>query len=794
MTARRNKSFHADNLVQGISQQIPEKRTLNHSEDQLNIIPSIFSGNTKRPALRHISNLWSALGDTAAYHKYIRDTVEKYHVIIDQGDLKVYEMETGLEKTVSFPDGKSYLTSVGTAEDTFAFQTLADHTFIANRERSVEMLTDVTAEVSNDGLLYVQQGDYETTYTVELDGVQVAEVITSDTDQTETGTSWIAQALKGQLITSLAGDPYTITGDGSILHISRTDSTDFTMTIKDSIGDTATSILRHSKQRFQDLPIRAPHDYHVHLTGSASNDFDDYYVKFVSDDPTNVDSEGVWVETIATGVPYALNAPTMPHVLKRLSDGTFEFSVATWEDRQVGDTTSNPDPSFVGKKLTGLFFFQNRLGFLAGTSSRTSQTAEHFNFWNTTARSTLDTDPVDLTSPSSTVIEMYYAFDFDEKLFIFGDTGQIVTTGGAKYTPATADMVVTSEYEMDPKSKPIVVGTSVFFTATVGNNLQVMELQATEEGGKTFGSLITDHVPYLIPSGSSQLTGTVTKSTLLLRNPNNPNSLYGYHWAWSQRQQVISSWYLMDFGDRGSQTRILSVTFEGSDVYVISRHEGRVDYGVFTYNNDDRYDDDQRNVHLDYRVDHSQCTLDASVEAIYTKIDLPFPMREPMVVAVDDVAGTLVGLGNSIVSDNTGLVTTVTVLGSYTEFFVGEVPKLSFTFSEVFKKKQGPRGEVITDQSVAVQHRKLTLTVADTGHFEVVVDRPTRPQMRKTFTGLRFDSIPYLLGSTPVASTGFDVALGGPSDELTVIVESETWMPFTLVSAEWQSTLIPKRH
>ena len=60
----------------------------------------------------------------------------------------------------------------------------------------------------------------------------------------------------------------------------------------------------------------------------------------------------------------AIEASTMPHVLKLTALNTFVIEEMTLAQRVVGDENSNPEPSFIGKQLSNLFLFKDRLGFL----------------------------------------------------------------------------------------------------------------------------------------------------------------------------------------------------------------------------------------------------------------------------------------------------------------------------------------------------------------------------------------------------------------------------------------------
>ena len=115
---------------------------------------------------------------------------------------------------------------------------------------------------------------------------------------------------------------------------------------------------------------------------------DEYWVKFVADDGTG--GSGQWEETAAPGIDKEYDASLMPHQLVRNADGTFTFEQATWAYRLVGDDDTNPAASFVGKKIKDVFFFKNRLGFVADENVIFSEASEYFNFWRTTVTQLLD--------------------------------------------------------------------------------------------------------------------------------------------------------------------------------------------------------------------------------------------------------------------------------------------------------------------------------------------------------------------------------------------------------------------
>jgi len=108
--------------------------------EQVNFWATIVDGLGKRPGTEHVNQIDAGpLGDQLI-HYINRDVTERYIVLLSNGDLKVFDQETGEAKAVSFPAGKSYLTATSPSED-FALVTVADYTFVVNK--TVECKMDV---------------------------------------------------------------------------------------------------------------------------------------------------------------------------------------------------------------------------------------------------------------------------------------------------------------------------------------------------------------------------------------------------------------------------------------------------------------------------------------------------------------------------------------------------------------------------------------------------------------------------------------------------------------------------
>jgi len=110
-----------------------------------------MDGLRKRPPTQHIAQVTTADISTAFVHAINRDVSERYIVVITDGDLKVYDANTGVEKTVNFPTGKAYLTIVGagSAETSFSADSVADYSFIVNKTVVTAVKTAPTTTPTN---------------------------------------------------------------------------------------------------------------------------------------------------------------------------------------------------------------------------------------------------------------------------------------------------------------------------------------------------------------------------------------------------------------------------------------------------------------------------------------------------------------------------------------------------------------------------------------------------------------------------------------------------------------------
>jgi len=126
-------------LHNGVSQQSPVVRSPDQAERQVNGWSSLAHGLTKRPPLHMMRSLMGSVSPTAVVHHINRDADERYIVVADGGQLRVFDLQ-GNEKVVHAPNGWGYLASASEPGKDLAFTTVADYTFVVNKKVTPAMV------------------------------------------------------------------------------------------------------------------------------------------------------------------------------------------------------------------------------------------------------------------------------------------------------------------------------------------------------------------------------------------------------------------------------------------------------------------------------------------------------------------------------------------------------------------------------------------------------------------------------------------------------------------------------
>ena len=162
------------NLAQGVSQQPDNLRFSGQCDEQINAWATVVEGLVKRPNTRHISKLFTRPISDDSYVQYIdRDENNKFACVLENKvsvcAVSIFNLNTGNPVTqVSISaDAQTYLNNISNPREDVKALTVADYTFIANKEQTVSISSNsLSPPLEKEALVVVNLGDYDKNYSV----------------------------------------------------------------------------------------------------------------------------------------------------------------------------------------------------------------------------------------------------------------------------------------------------------------------------------------------------------------------------------------------------------------------------------------------------------------------------------------------------------------------------------------------------------------------------------------------------------------------------------------------------
>lgn len=589
------------------------------------------------------------------------------------------------------------------------------------------------------------------------------------------------------LYASAAPSPYSIKRSGSILEIKRNYGTGLIdVSCTDDRGGQFAKIIQTEVAKPSDLPKYATPGQIVKVSGDGTKDKDDYYLKFVVESGSSVfGTAGIWRECSEPNLPRRFDPATMPHALIRLPDMTWlftpidgrnhtystgVFSVERWRYRASGSESTNPTPSFVGKPIVFVGTFQDRLFFLSDESAIFSATNSYFNFWNKTALTILDSDPVDMPSAGNSIVKLKQAAQHDKNLIIFSDRAQFVVPGNRELTPKSS-MVLTTAYESDLRTSPVPAGSSLLFPISYGNYAGLREFVTSTASDTNSSQPITAHVPKLIKGAIRQMVVSSNFDVVLIRGTDGANKLYVYKYLWQDGERKQASWgvwsfhYPVDFMFIHEEYVYL-VLRDPSDVL----HLERIDLTDVAPNSM------EYNILLDSR---------GYASAVANVLTLPY--------AIDDAAEFVVVQGDSC--DYPGALVEYTKTGA-SEVTLEEEQAGSCYFGYRYNSVYVPTMPCIKDQSGSLINNanfilsKLYITFKNTGNFVVRVMNKHYEDYVVKYSGKVLGTLTSIIGKHSIGEGVFPVVVRKDAKHTEVEISSNTHLPLNLTTIEWEGDYV----
>ena len=739
-------------------------------------------------AITGVDNTTSLL--TLSSKKSLMDTAQTNYnsAVTTEATAKANYDAEAANCVISATPSNGYL--YGATADDIELLTLNDYTFVLNKAKTVALTADTSAAKPYEAfvvLKVVGTGHYR----IRLDGTERAAHNAGAGGDVDSIVSDLAGQIDGNTFGTTTFNA-TVVGPG--IYISADAA--FTIEVVGGPSEDALFVFQETTPTVADLPTQCKDGYVVRVVNSIDVDVDDMYVKFVADSGATYGA-GVWEETLAPEITYKFDPLTMPHQLVRQADGSFTFGPVSWEDRLVGDETTNPDPSFVGQKINNLFFYRNRLGFLSNEAVVLSKAGDYFNFWATTALTVTDDDPIDITASSVRPVNHRYVRPTSVGLVLFSDTEQfILSTDADILSPKTTKINELSSYECDSFVEAVNLGTSLAFVSKTPLFTHMYELQEISDDRPPTMAEITKIVPELIPSDVDSMIASPALSLVSLGTIGG-NTVYQYRFL-EQNQQRASSWYKWELSGT-----LLDQFFDSSTYYAVVKNGSTVvvqsydltqanEQGFLTLTTGERTDICLDNWNINpYRV------YDPNADGSdVTRVYLPYYHVSDRTFSVLALGG-YIGGSAAASSESVGAVLYPTVQGTVGAYYVdingdyrgrnliiGYIYTMTVELPKLFVIEADGQSAVSDFTSDLIIHRmKVSTGLSGPVKYEVTITG--RPEWNQTVEATAPNS--YDLNSVNMSADAVHtVPVYQRNENLTFKIIGDTPFPVSLLSLNWE--------
>lgn len=782
------------NLKGGISQQPDILRFDDQGQRQVNAFSSEVEGLQKRPPSVMVSRLTGqgAFGARPMCHTIHRDEHEQYAVMFTGTGLSVVDLKTGALPAVNAPEGLGYIQTANPRED-IRCVTVADYTFVVNKRvvcAQGSQLTPRYHDEARNAIVVCNGGQYARTFSIYVNDALVASYTTPNGDDVGQGQQCDVQYILDRLTESFhaklgaAGWVMQAMQGYGWIKAPISDSIR-TFKVTDGYNGKLLTGFRSDVQKTSDLPVYAPPDYQVKVSGEAGTDQDDYWVRFDAD-------RNVWVEMAAPGLIKDYNNATMPHAIIREADGTFTFKPIDWTHRAAGDDETNPYPSFIGNSISDIYFFRNRLGFLSGENVILSESGSYFNFFPPSVAVSSDSDPIDVAVSTNRISILKYAVPFAEELLLWADNNQFVLGSDGILSPTSVRLDLTTEFEVSDNARPYGIGRGVYFVSPRANFSSVRRYYAVQDVTSVKNAEdISAHIPSYIPNGVFNVTGSSTENFLSVLTEGAPHCVFMYKFLYLQEELAQQSWSHWDFG---AESRILCCTVIGATMHLILDSPSGIvlERITFTQNTKDFAREPYR-LYMDRKMEY---TIPAGA---YNDDDYKTYIRLDTLYGATPSTGRYYAVlenGTTFFFDppSGGWPTVDGVLAfdgnlEGIHVFVGEAYNMEYVFSKFLIKSTAADGSVSTEDIGRLQLRRAWVNYEKSGNFQIRVDNQGRINVYN-MTGQRLGNKDFLLGYHTLDTGQFRYPVGGNAQKLQITLSSDTPNPVAIIGAGWEGNYV----
>lgn len=443
-------------------------------------------------------------------------------------------------------------------------------------------------------------------------------------------------------------------------------------------------------------------------------------------------------------------------------------NVPTYEASTVGDEESSPVPYFLGRKITYLGVFQDRLLVGCGGVLRASKTGQYLNFFRTSVLTAPADDTIEVLSQGNEDDELRHSVLYDRDLVIFGKKRQYVVGGRQALTPTSANMVPMSSHADAADLPPIAVGGFIFYARRGERDSSAHQIQpgSNVESPESFS--VSSQLDTYISGAATELATLAKPTTIFIRSSGNRQAVYVFSYLDAPDGRKQDAWGRWEFTPDLGPVIGMSSTPQGLLVFFLRYHSKAGGGNAFSVVADlcTMTTGLSERPYLDSLRPYTQVAAGGSVH----------PNTSGEWFAAYDGTTTKRFLGTTLSS--------VPSLPTSDTLWVGaDMPAYFEPTNPFVRDREG--NAVLTGRTVITT---LLVTFRQSSGFVSQVISSVGTQ-EHVFNGRILGDPSNIIGQEPVTDFQQTVPIGRETREYRLKLAARKWLPFTVTAIEWVGQL-----
>ena len=211
-----------------------------------------------------------------------------------------------------------------------------------------------------------------------------------------------------------------------------------------------------------------------------------------------------------------------------------------------------------------MFFFSNRLGFLSESSVILSQPGDYFNFFQISAITVSDADPISLSASSTKPTILKAAIGTPKGLLLFSENAQfLLSSDEVAFGPSTVKLKEVSTYTYRSNTNPQSTGVSIMFSTEADTYSKILEMAVDSVDNRPTVADNTRIIPEYIPPNLKWATNSPNNNMLFWGDNSNIVFTFKFYNVGNERQ--LAGWSKWQF-----PTQVRMMEFDNDTAYIVS--------------------------------------------------------------------------------------------------------------------------------------------------------------------------------------------------------------------------------